>query len=187
MSQNERSFAQNRMIREAEAYAEDFDHDHHACGGHCDGESEEEGTHWSQRASYGSENGVIHYNRGRMTGQYGPPPPNSSTSSADSYESFENTNNKKKRKIPISGGAGAPLPADAGLREVTQAVNVPYPESRSGSGAGLSGPGRGRYSRSHGRLSGERRPLASTTSNVHAYAQGELSIPHLGMRSLASE
>ncbi|KAF2454072.1 hypothetical protein BDY21DRAFT_374315 [Lineolata rhizophorae] len=33
-----------------------------------------------------------------------PPQPDSAASSADGYESFENTNNKKKRKIPVSGG-----------------------------------------------------------------------------------
>ncbi|KAI9163308.1 hypothetical protein HJFPF1_04914 [Paramyrothecium foliicola] len=32
-----------------------------------------------------------------------PPPPPSATSSVDGYDSFENTNNKKKRKIPSAG------------------------------------------------------------------------------------
>lgn len=35
--------------------------------------------------------------------QANPQPPPSTTSSADGYESFENTNNKKKRKIPSAG------------------------------------------------------------------------------------
>ncbi|KAF2087093.1 hypothetical protein K490DRAFT_73908 [Saccharata proteae CBS 121410] len=117
--------------------------------------------------------------------------PTGSTSSADGYESFENTNNKKKRKIPVSGsaghhgnltaemasmgisahGGGGPV-QDDGENNVGQYYGsgssaVPVP----GSGTGISGAGRGRYGRS-ARFSNERRPLGASTTSLNAYANG---------------
>jgi hypothetical protein len=46
--------------------------------------------------------------RGAYLGKVPPPqPPDSANSSVDGYESFENTSNKKKRKIPQSNGVGS--------------------------------------------------------------------------------
>lgn len=108
-----------------------------------------------------------------------PPPPGSVASSADGYESFENTSNKKKRKIPLSGTSSMHQSqlsaemasmginsgqADGGGDDVTQqqysqSVNGTSP----GSGTGISGAGRGRYGRQDTRT---RRPLGSSTMNV---------------------
>lgn len=101
-------------------------------------------------------------------------PPPSTTSSADGYDSFENTNNKKKRKIPTAGEAilngthvlndssalGMPSPpttGDEGPGDLTAAVPSPYYQSAgpSANAQGISGPGRGRY----GRVRNGRSPL----------------------------
>ncbi|RYP72189.1 hypothetical protein DL769_004503 [Monosporascus sp. CRB-8-3] len=94
-------------------------------------------------------------------------PPPSTTSSADGYDSFENTNNKKKRKIPTAGetvlsgthvlndssALGMPSPpttSDEGSGELTGAAPAPYYQSGgtpSTNPQGISGPGRGRYGR----------------------------------------
>lgn len=98
---------------------------------------------------------------------HAPQPPPSATSSADGYDSFENTNNKKKRKIPSAGEMnGAHGLSDHGLND-THAVSpglaavpdrpgengnstsVPYYGSGSfvSAGQNVSGPGRGRFGR----------------------------------------
>ncbi|KAK8061374.1 hypothetical protein PG994_007740 [Apiospora phragmitis] len=95
-----------------------------------------------------------------------PQPPPSTASSADGYDSFENTNNKKKRKIPIAGEnmlngshvlsdpslMGMPSPpttGDEGPGDPTLATPHAYYQSIPGnaSAQGISGPGRGRYGR----------------------------------------
>jgi len=83
-----------------------------------------------------------------------PHPPASIASSADGYDSFENTNNKKKRKIPT--------PGDSSLNGASSSDSVPMGSSNandlvdevvgagyhiSAVGHGISGPGRGRYGR----------------------------------------
>lgn len=117
--------------------------------------------------------------------------PGSTTSSVDGYESFENTNNKKKRKIPNMGGSGghhtslSPEMSSIGLSTPTRegaddgegAVGQYYGSGasavqNSGSGTGISGAGRGRYGRSAVRTSGERRPLSTSTNAMNAYASG---------------
>lgn len=103
----------------------------------------------------------------------GTQPPPSTTSSADGYDSFENTNNKKKRKIPTAGetilngthvlndssALGMPSPpttGDEGPGDLTGAVPSPYYQSGgSPNTQGISGPGRGRY----GRVRNGRSPL----------------------------
>lgn len=111
-----------------------------------------------------------------------PPPPGSVASSADGYESFENTSNKKKRKIPLSGTSSmhqsqlsaemASMGINSGQADgVTEDVNGGAQQQYSqngngtspGSGTGISGAGRGRYGRQDGRV---RRPLGSSTMNV---------------------
>lgn len=113
-----------------------------------------------------------------------PPPPGSTASSADGYESFENTSNKKKRKIPLSSassmhqsqlsaemasmgissaGGGGDGTADDGGGVAVQAAAP----AGNGSGTGISGAGRGRYGRQSGRGEyGARRPLASSNVNT---------------------
>lgn len=98
---------------------------------------------------------------------HSPQPPPSASSSADGYDSFENTNNKKKRKIPTAGemngthglgdhglndshshpGGLAVTPERSG--ENGASTSVPYYGSGSfvSAGQNVSGPGRGRFGR----------------------------------------
>lgn len=113
-----------------------------------------------------------------------PPPPGSTASSADGYESFENTSNKKKRKIPLSGassmhqsqlsaemanmGISSPPDERAGVEMDAnggghQHQNGHATSASVGSGTGISGAGRGRYGRQDGK---HRRPLGSSTMNT---------------------
>ncbi|TAQ84552.1 hypothetical protein B7494_g7134 [Chlorociboria aeruginascens] len=110
-----------------------------------------------------------------------PQPPASTTSSADGYDSFENTNNKKKRKIPTHGDtsiSGAHLSSDlagmgiSGLDE-TVAEDVvngigSYHTSGGISSQGLSGPGRGRY----GRMRNGRSPLRTLSDATGNWGNG---------------
>lgn len=106
---------------------------------------------------------------------HAPQPPPSAASSADGYDSFENTNNKKKRKIPTAGEMnGAHGLSDHGLHDTHAAspglvampdrpgengtsTSVPYYGSGSfvSAGQNVSGPGRGRF----GRVRSGRSPL----------------------------
>lgn len=119
------------------------------------------------------------------------PPTGSTASSADGYESFENTSNKKKRKIPLSGASSMHqsslsaemanmgisnthrngAPDDISVHGMTAAELEQYHAqaahaSNGGSGTGISGAGRGRYGRQEAR---HRKPLAHAvnTSNLH--------------------
>ncbi|KAI1825881.1 hypothetical protein F4861DRAFT_500195 [Xylaria intraflava] len=111
-----------------------------------------------------------------------PQPPPSTASSADGYDSFENTNNKKKRKIPIAGETilngthvlnepaafGIPSPPGTGDDDSSDHVPISTPYYQSGgpvgNGQGISGPGRGRY----GRVRNGRSPLrALSDSNAN--------------------
>jgi hypothetical protein len=96
-----------------------------------------------------------------------PQPPASTASSADGYDSFENTNNKKKRKIPTPGDTnlnGVHLLGDvngigiSGVEDLVEDVSSSvgaYQSSSGMVGQGISGPGRGRY----GRIRNGRSPL----------------------------
>jgi hypothetical protein len=129
-----------------------------------------------------------------------PQGPNSTTSSADGYESFENTNNKKKRKIPTPGNAnghqshlsadlanlGISSPNDAGrpsLDELDNGGGQHYgssstaASSTSGNGMSGSGYGRGRPTRRGygGRLIanyGGRSPLGVSTNGLNGLSSG---------------
>ncbi|KAL8716333.1 MAG: hypothetical protein Q9220_000238 [cf. Caloplaca sp. 1 TL-2023] len=99
----------------------------------------------------------------------------SSQESVDGYDSFENTNNKKKRKIPISGSLGghhSSLSAemahmgissgrdfDVSLQGADEGIGQYYGTGSSAmpaavSGTGISGAGRGRYGRVAARIAG---------------------------------
>jgi hypothetical protein len=101
-----------------------------------------------------------------------PEPPPSTTSSADGYDSFENTNNKKKRKIPTPGDAalnGIHLSNDLASLGISPTIDESLTREDTVNGGpkyhstgastftsqGLSGPGRGRY----GRVRNGRSPL----------------------------
>ncbi|TVY45627.1 hypothetical protein LSUB1_G000157 [Lachnellula subtilissima] len=101
-----------------------------------------------------------------------PQPPASIASSADGYDSFENTNNKKKRKIPTPGdslngthlssemaGMGISSPDD--LADDIGGGIGSYHSPGSAVSQGLSGPGRGRY----GRIRNGRSPLRTLSDS----------------------
>ena len=107
-----------------------------------------------------------------------PQPPPSTASSADGYDSFENTNNKKKRKIPTPGDSGmngSHLANDLASMGLSRSDETSREDGNGSSqyyGSGtsattnaqsLSGPGRGRY----GRVRNSRSPLRTldATSN----------------------
>ena len=125
-----------------------------------------------------------------------PPIPQSTASSGDSvdgYDSFENTNNKKKRKIPTSGSLGshqASLSTDMAQMGIssTRDIDVAQSESDSGvghyygtgnsavpavsSGTGISGAGRGRYGRAGARYHSGRSPLGVSVNGSNTLQAG---------------
>lgn len=113
-------------------------------------------------------------------------PPPSATSSVDGYDSFENTNNKKKRKVPTAGDSalGGAHTLNSEMRALTmssgtdstlveqngdQAHSVP---GNAGNGpfmantTGISGPGRGRIGGSRN----GRSPLRALTDGSNTLA-----------------
>lgn len=108
-----------------------------------------------------------------------PPPPASTASSADGYESFENTSNKKKRKIPLSGSSGVhPSSLTAELANMgisshgTDGANdeaPPYSYPSPSTGMGHAGAGRGRASKASPiRRRDMRSAIPSPHTNGHA-------------------
>ena len=177
-------------------------HDHCTCGEDGDsGDDEVEFDHPDYRyaapATNGTGSGRVLDNVQRRLMEAAristkPPPPGSTASSADGYESFENTSNKKKRKIPLSGTSsmhqsqlsaemasmgisgsidGAMDDVHAGEAVAVQQHYTPLPAVAANSGTGISGAGRGRYGRQNGRSDhGMRRPLGSSNMNsVNGY------------------
>ena len=117
----------------------------------------------------------------------------SSNDSVDGYDSFENTNNKKKRKIPASGSLGnhhSSLSADMANMGISSSrdgdpLQVDSDSSvghyygtghsavpASSPGTGISGAGRGRYGRSGGRSASARSPLGVSTNASNAWRAG---------------
>ena len=117
----------------------------------------------------------------------------SSCDSVDGYDSFENTNNKKKRKIPTSGSLGShqtSLSADLAQMGIspTRDIDVAQSESDSGvghyygtgnsavpavsSGTGISGAGRGRYGRAGTRYHSGRSPLSVSINGSNTLQAG---------------
>lgn len=177
--------------------------DSHACHcghAHTDPESEEEederGAPISSSPSYQYSR---HPNGRSVAGGAGgyQKKPGSTASSVDGYESFENTNNKKKRKIPNMGSnglhhtalsadlagmgiahaheAGAIDDSDGPGRYYGSAPVTPQPSSVNTAtiaATGISGAGRGRFGRS-GSGRSERRVLASSTNLVNAKASSK--------------
>ncbi|KAL8785970.1 MAG: hypothetical protein Q9213_003046 [Squamulea squamosa] len=117
----------------------------------------------------------------------------SSQDSVDGYDSFENTNNKKKRKIPTSGGLGghhsslstemahmginsnrdfdlSQLEIDGGVGHYYGTGSSAVPASSPGTG--ISGAGRGRYGRTAPRISNGRSPLGVSTNGSNALHAG---------------
>jgi hypothetical protein len=107
-----------------------------------------------------------------------PQPPGSTASSADGYDSFENTNNKKKRKIPTPGDSslnGVHLSSDlagmgiSGPDDLAEDVGTGVVSYQSpGAGQGISGPGRGRY----GRIRNGRSPLRTLSDATSNWGNG---------------
>ncbi|CAM1501716.1 Fc.00g037000.m01.CDS01 [Cosmosporella sp. VM-42] len=116
-----------------------------------------------------------------------PQAPPSTTSSIDGYDSFENTNNKKKRKIPSAGDSNLNgthvLNTEIGSLSISARGHSPgtelngdrsYPHSAGYSGSasfmssnqGISGPGRGRLGRSRN----ARSPLRALPDGSNTWA-----------------
>ncbi|KAK9414231.1 hypothetical protein SUNI508_02330 [Seiridium unicorne] len=138
-----------------------------------------------------------------------PQPPPSTASSADGYDSFENTNNKKKRKIPTAGESmmngthvltdsgilGVPSPPTTGDEGPGDALaNSPSPYAYAGIAGspvqGISGPGRGRY----GRIRNGRSPLRQIpdanpnwpVKNTKSISEGQYTAPSGEMKGIIS-
>lgn len=107
----------------------------------------------------------------------------SSSAGPDGYDAFENTNNKKKRKIPTPGNLGghhsslSPEFASMGLTSSTRNPSAAVSDVTTGTyygggnpasplGSGISGSGRGRLGRSTTRSSNGRNPLSANAQNV---------------------
>ena len=112
----------------------------------------------------------------------------SSNDSADGYDSFENTSNKKKRKIPTSTNFNASMStslaqdlANMGLTNITidstdnganHYSSVAMPANSSGTG--ISGAGRGRFGRNGRRDPSGRQPLHSSVNGSNAWSNGKI-------------
>ena len=117
----------------------------------------------------------------------------SSNDSVDGYDSFENTNNKKKRKIPtsgISGGHHSTLSAEMANMGISPSHDgdISHFASNGGvgqyygtgssaipagmPGTGISGAGRGRYGRSGARTASGRSPLGVSINGSNAWQVG---------------
>ena len=180
----------SRALRQGES-------DHHTC--HC-GHNHSEVESEEEEEGYADEHGLplpsspsYHYSRnlpgrpvaGVMSAYH---KTGSTASSVDGYESFENTNNKKKRKIPNMGGTsthptslsaemasmGISHPDDlAALDSRETSVNyyasAPSTPPHNNAGTGISGAGRGRFGRTASGRS-ERRILGNSTNIANAKA-----------------
>ena len=146
-------------------------------------------------ATQSSRNGYV-VSRNEASKHSKQPVPQSIESSADSvdgYDSFENTNNKKKRKIPTNGNHHSSLSAEMASMGIsfTRDIDVSQADQDGGvghyygtgssavptkSGTGISGAGRGRYGRGGARRRSARSPLGVSLT-AHNYARrddGEL-------------
>lgn len=129
--------------------------------------------------------------------------------SVDGYDSFENTNNKKKRKIPtsgISGGHHSSLSAEMAHMGISSNRDFDMSQSEldggvahyygtgssaapaTSSGTGISGAGRGRYGRGVARTSCGRSPLGVSTNGSNALQAGrqilqKQDLPSAGQQS----
>jgi hypothetical protein len=169
----------NRALRTGE-------NDHHACHcGHTHSEVESEEDE-DERSGPLPSSPSYHYSRG-ASGRAAATASSfhksgSASSSVDGYESFENTNNKKKRKIPNMGSNSshhASLSADVATMSITNHENgevddgitrygsAPSTPQHNAPGTGIAGAGRGRFGRA-GSARSERRVLGNSTSLSNA-------------------
>jgi hypothetical protein len=182
----------HRVLRQGES-------DHHACHcghNHSEVDSDEESDHGAPLPASPS----YHYSRNASGKQamgganaYRKP---GSVSSIDGYESFENTNNKKKRKIPNSNmganthhtnlsaemaGMGISHGHDVGLDDGDGQGRYygSAPSTPQHVGTGISGAGRGRFGRSASGRS-ERRVLGSSSNLANAKANSKRRLSLLG-------
>jgi hypothetical protein len=122
----------------------------------------------------------------------------SSNDSVDGYDSFENTGNKKKRKIPTSAAFGnihSSLSAELANMGISQSREFdsispseggagPYYGSGSAAaslpaaGTGISGAGRGRYGRTGRRDASGRSPLGVSMNGSNTSHTGRLAGQH---------
>ncbi|KAF2681694.1 hypothetical protein K458DRAFT_77707 [Lentithecium fluviatile CBS 122367] len=176
----------NRALRQGET-------DHHSCQcghNHSEAESDEESEHGAPLPASPS----YHYSRsvpGKSAtgGVNAYRKPGSVSSSVDGYESFENTNNKKKRKIPNSNmgnnahhtnllaemaSMGISRAHDAALDDGDGADRYygSAPATPQHAGTGISGAGRGRFGRSASGRS-ERRVLGNSGNLANAKASSK--------------
>ena len=179
----------NRALRTGE-------NDHHACHcGHTHSEVESEEDE-DERGGPLPPSPSYHYSRsapGRTAiaaSSYHKP--GSASSSVDGYESFENTNNKKKRKIPNMGSNSShhtTLSADVASMSIAQTHengeiddgiarygSTPSTPQHNNSGTGIAGAGRGRFGRS-GSGRSERRVLGNSTNLANAKASSKRTVP----------
>lgn len=115
-----------------------------------------------------------------VAGKESPP---KSSAGPDGYDAFENTNNKKKRKIPTPGNMGghhsalSPEFASIGLTNSHSSPAVVSDGVSTGTyygsgnpaspvGSGISGSGRGRLGRSSTRSNSGRNPLSANAQNA---------------------
>jgi len=188
----------NRILRQSEG-------DRHACHcGHNHSEVESEDDE-DERGAPIPSSPSYHYSHngtGRpLAGAAGTyHKPGSTSSSVDGYESFENTNNKKKRKIPNMGGSNThPTSLSAEManmgishpddmlgsvsRHASAQISVydsaPTTPQHANSGTGISGAGRGRFGRSASGRS-ERRVLGNSANMGNAKANSKRKAPHAG-------
>jgi len=102
---------------------------------------------------------------------------NINVSVVDGYESFENTSNKKKRKIPISSSSGSDnssLAADMRRMDISHDCTA-VPQHQSPSGIGISGAGRGRsikHAQKHDRNRAHGQMPITYTSSLSAKSRG---------------
>ncbi|KAF2179420.1 hypothetical protein K469DRAFT_730690 [Zopfia rhizophila CBS 207.26] len=184
------------------------ENDHHSCHcghNHSEVESDEEED---ERATALPSSPSYHYSRnlpGKPVGSGASayPKPGSTSSSADGYESFENTNNKKKRKIPNMGststhhtnlsaemasmGISHPHELDAlhdGDGPGRYYGSAPSTPQHNSQGTGISGAGRGRFGRSASGRS-ERRVLGSSSNLANAKASAKRPSDQGGIISTA--
>lgn len=162
-------------------------HGHCTCGGEGDsGDEEVEFDHpvyrYPTAAGEGQDKVLDKVHRRLMeatrTLSGKPAPVGSAASSADGYESFENTSNKKKRKIPLSTQSSlhqsqlsaemASMGISGGMDGTNHEVGVVTQHAYApvSQGTGISGAGRGRYGRQSGRADvAVRRPLGCSSAN----------------------
>ncbi len=129
----------------------------------------------------------------------------SSGDSVDGYDSFENTNNKKKRKIPALGGHHSTLSAEMasmGLSS-TRDIDVSQVDQDGGvghyygtgssatpaksSGTGISGAGRGRYGRAGGRRHSGRSPLGVSSNGLNYSPRRDYAGPGLTRKGIRTQ